>query len=86
MEDPTYQVAMGTYLGQPCHLMAPDTGRFFGKKGQVLLDRYGANLAAATLSGGGHRIIHNQLQSLVHAMMKLGGIFSEQEVVNFILD
>lgn len=60
-------------------------GRYFGKKGQRL-DKYGTNLAAAALPGQGHRTLHNQLQALLQAMMKLGGIFSEKEAVNFILD
>ena len=65
--------------------MSPVTGRFLGKKGQVI-DKYSDNLAAATLPGGGHRVLHNQPQSLVQAMMKLGGTFLEKEAVNFILD
>ena len=70
LEDTTFQVAIATYLEQPCPLMAVIQGRFFGKKGQVI-DKYSANLAAAILPGGGHRILHNQLQSFVQAMMKL---------------
>ena len=85
IEDPTFQVATASYLGQACPLMAPVVGRYFGKKGQKL-DKYGANLAAASLPGQGHKTLHNQLQSLLQAMMKLGGIFSEKEAVNFILD
>ena len=65
--------------------MAPGMGRFSGKKGQVF-DKYGANHAAAALPGQGWRVLHNQLQSPVQAMMKLGRIISEQEVVNFIFD
>ena len=65
--------------------MAPLVGRFFGKKGKKL-DEYGANLAAAPLPGQGHRALHNHLQSLIMAMMKLGGISSEKEAVNFLLD
>ena len=33
-----------------------------------------------------HRALHNQLQSLLQAMMNLGGIQSEKEAVNFLLD
>ena len=75
---------MAIYLGQPCPLVAPVPGRFFGKKGQVI-DSYGANLAMAVIPGGGHRVFHNQLQSLVQAMMKLGGMFVEKEAFNFLL-
>ena len=85
IEDPVFQVAVATYLGQPCPLMQPLVGRFFGKKGKRL-DKYGANLAAASLPGQGHSALHNQLQSLLQAMMKLGGIQSEKEAVNFLLD
>jgi len=84
-EDTTFQVAFVTYLGLPCPIMAPLAGRFFGKKG-VRLDRYGANLAAAALPGQGHRRTHNKLQSILQAMMKLGGIHAEKEAVNFIMD
>ena len=37
------------------------------------------------LSQVGHRVLHNKLQSIVQAMMKLGGINSEKEAVNFLL-
>ena len=45
MVDPHYQTAMAMYLGQPCPVMAPVVGRYFGKQG-TRLDKYGANLAA----------------------------------------
>ena len=87
IEDPHFQVTMATYLGQHarCSLMAPLVGRFFGKTG-VPLYKYGANLAAASLPGQGHRALHNKLQSIVQSVMKLGGIFIEKEAVNFLLD
>ena len=52
IDDPIsiFQVTTATYLGQPCPLMQPLVGRYFGKKGQQL-NKYGANLAAASLSG-----------------------------------
>ena len=59
-----FQVAMTTYVGQPCPVMAPLVGRFFGKKGERV-DEYGANLAAAALPGQGHSTLHNELQSLM---------------------
>jgi hypothetical protein len=70
IEDPIFQVATATYLGQPCPIMQPLAGRYFGKKGQQL-DKYGANLAAASLPGQGHSALHNQLHSILQAMMKL---------------
>ena len=85
MEDPVFQVAWTTYLGQACPLMAPVVGRYFGKNGDVL-DKYGANLASASLPGAGHRALHNKLQSILQAMMRLGGIYSEKEAANFLLD
>ena len=63
-EDPHFQIAITNYLGQPCPLMAPVVGRFFGKNGAVL-DKYGANLAAASLPGQGHRTMYNKLQVIV---------------------
>ena len=65
--------------------MAPVVGRYFGNNGQQL-DEYGANLAAANLPGRGHRATHNLLQSILCAMMKLGGIFLVKEAANFLLD
>ena len=85
IKDPIFQVSVATYLGQPCPLMQPVVGRFFGKKGDQL-DKYGANLAAASLPGQEHSALHNLLQSLLQAMMKLGGIQSDKEAVNFLLD
>ena len=76
---------MTTYLGQPCPIMAPFVGRYFGKRATAL-DRYGANLSAASLPGQGSRVLHNTLQSLLQAMMKVGGIHSEKEAVNFLID
>eukprot|EP00956_Cyclotella_meneghiniana_P007694 scaffold10316_cov71-Cyclotella_meneghiniana.AAC.10 len=45
-----------------------------------------ANLASASLPGGGFRRIHNNVQSLTQSMlMKVAGIHSEKEAVNFLL-
>jgi hypothetical protein len=85
MEDEVFQVGIASYLGQPCPLMAPVTGHYFGKHGKQL-DWYGANLAAASLPGHGHRCLHNKLQPITQAMMKLGGILSTAEAVNFLAD
>ncbi len=54
MEDEVFQVGIATNLGQPCPLMAPVTGCYFGKCGKQL-DQYGTNLAVASLPGHGHR-------------------------------
>ena len=50
MEDPQFQIALATYLGQSCPVLAPVVGQYFGKKG-VVLDQYGTNLASAALPG-----------------------------------
>ena len=84
IEDPVFQVIIATFLGQPCPEILPVVGRFFGKNG-AQVDTYGANLAVASLPGQGHRVLHNKLQSIVQAMMKLDGINSEKEAVNFLL-
>jgi len=54
------------------------------KKGRRL-DPFGANLASECLPGGGFRRIHNFIQSLVQSMMKVAGIHSKKEAVNFLL-
>lgn len=82
--DADMQMAITTYLGLPCPVMAPMVGRFFGKNGSVL-DEFGANLAAAPLPGGGHRHLHNRLVSLMMEMMKTGGIQSVPEAKNFLI-
>jgi len=56
---------------------------FFGKKGSVL-DEFGANLAASTLPGGGHRRSHNRLVGLVMEMMKVAGVQAVGEAKNFL--
>ncbi|KAL9183104.1 hypothetical protein ACHAXT_004891 [Thalassiosira profunda] len=73
-----------SYLGQPCPLVAPIVGRYFGLDGTEV-DRWGANLAAASLPGYGWRRLHNHIQSIVHSMMKLAGVVSVKEAVNFLL-
>ena len=50
LEDNIFQVAIATFLGQACPVMAPLVGRFFGKSGQRL-DKFGVNLGTATLPG-----------------------------------
>ena len=85
MGDKIFQVAVTTYLGQPYPIMAPVEGRYFGKKGSQV-DRYGANLAVASLPGQGHRVFHNRMQSLVQSIMKLGGNQSKKEAAKFLLD
>ena len=49
MEDTIFQVALATYLGQPFPMIAPLVRQYFRKRDQVL-DKDGANLAAATAS------------------------------------
>ena len=85
MSNPTFQVAVSAYVRQePCPLMAPLVGRFFGKKGEKL-DKCGANLSFAALPGKGHRVLHNNLQSIVASIMKLCGILAVTEASNFLL-
>ena len=61
MENETLRMGFARYLGQPCPIIAPLVGRYFGQRGQ-LLDKYGRNLAAAALPGQGHRALHNAIQ------------------------
>ena len=84
MTDQEFRIAFATYLGQECPVFGPLAGRYFGHKA-TKLDKYGANLAAAPLLGQGHRVLHNNLQSMVQAMMKVGGIYAEREAGNFLL-
>jgi hypothetical protein len=65
--------------------MALVIGHCFGKCSEQF-DQYGVNLAAASLPGHGHCSLHNKLQSITQAMMKLGGIHFAAEVVNFLVD
>ena len=87
---PTYslhQVATATYLGQPCSLMLmqPVVGRYFGKKGQWL-DKYGANLAATSLSRT--RALHTAQSAAVSTPINDETLrnYSEKEAVNFLLE
>ena len=87
MEDPVFQVS-----GSPCNISWTALTYYgfigwtiFQEKG-TKLDEYGTNLAAAPLPGQGHCVLHNHLQSLIMAMKKLGGISSEEETANFLLD
>ena len=84
MTDQEFRIAFTTYLGQECPVFGPLAGRYFGHKA-TKLDKYGINLAAAPLPGQGHRVLHNNLQSMVQAMMKVGGIYAEREAGNFLL-
>ena len=84
IEDPLFGVMFTTYLGQPCPAIAPVVGRFFGHNG-TRVNAYGANLAATSLPGRGWSVLHDKLQSILQEMMKLGGIQSEKEAVNFLL-
>ena len=75
IEDLIFMVIIATFLGQPCPAVAPVVGRFFGKNG-TRVDRYGADLASASLPGQSHRVLHNKLQSIAQEMMKLERIHS----------
>ena len=75
---------MTTYLGHPCLITAQLVGRYRGKKG-AKVDKYGANLAAAVLPGQGHSVLHNQLQTLLQAIMKPEGILPDKEAAKFLL-
>ena len=83
IKDVEWRTIIATYLGQPDPNLAALVGRFFGKKGDKL-DEYGANLASACLPGAGFRIIHNKQQDLIVSMMKLAGIHSVKEAINFL--
>ena len=83
MEDTEFTMSFTTYLGQECPVMKPLVGRFFGKKGQVL-NKYGTNLASATLPGQGFRMTHRSLQSITMSLMRVAGIISQDEAVNFL--
>ncbi len=61
--------------------MSPVVGRYFGKCGEQL-DWYGRNL----LPGHGYCSLHNKLQLMTQAMMKIGGMHSTAEAVNFLVD
>ena len=56
-----FQIAVTVYPLQPCLIIVPLVGRYFGRKGATV-NRYGANLAAAALPGQEHSMLHNQLQ------------------------
>ena len=58
--DNVSQIAMTTYLGQPCSIITPRVGRYLGKRGEKV-DKCGANLAATALPGQGHSVLHCQL-------------------------
>ena len=83
MENETLRMGFARYLGQPCPVMAPMVGRYFGKTGQQL-DKYGRNLAAANLPGQGHRTLHNAIQDMMVNIMKVAGIQSHTEAANFL--
>ena len=70
IKDIEFRTIVATYLGQPDPNLTNLVGQYFGKKGDIL-DEYGANLASASLPGGGFRIIHNKLQDLIWSMMKV---------------
>ena len=36
LEDPVFMYAISAYLGQPCPLVSPLVGRYFGRQGTVL--------------------------------------------------
>lgn len=56
-----------------------------GSRGQTAWP-YGANLVSASLPGQGWSILHNSIQSIFQSILKLTGISSEKEAVNFLLD
>ena len=85
MKDTIFQVAFEKYFGQACLAIHPLVGQYFDKKGQVL-NKYGVNMSTAALPGHDHSVLHNKLQFILQAMMKLDGIPSEKEAANFILD
>jgi hypothetical protein len=62
VEDEVFQVDIATYLGQPCPLMAPVMGCYFGKRGKQL-NWSCVNLAAASLPGHRHHSLNNKLQN-----------------------
>ena len=65
--------------------MSPVVGCYCGKLGKQH-DWYGTNLAAAFLPEYRHCSLHNKLQLITQAMMKLGGKHYAAEAVNLFVD
>lgn len=83
MEDPVFMHVITVYLGQPCPLVSPLAGRYFGRHGTII-NEYGANISSAPLPGQRWRTIHNRIEALTQNMMKLGGIFADRQALNLI--
>ncbi len=87
VEDAVFWVAISTYLCQPCPIMAPVVYHFLcNVEGNLIGMVLTWLLAATALPGQRHQVLHNKLQSISKAMMKLGSILSASKAINFLVD
>jgi hypothetical protein len=83
-ENDSFRMTTSRYSGQTCLIISPLVGQYFDKN-RTKLDKFGGNLASEPLPGQGYTALHNQLQHIVHNMMKTGNN-DLTEAVNFLIN
>ena len=59
-------------------------GLYFGKKGEQV-NAHATNLCCASLTGGGFRILHDQVKTLIITFLRLAGVEANEETALWML-
>ncbi|EJK70722.1 hypothetical protein THAOC_07897, partial [Thalassiosira oceanica] len=78
MKNEEFVLAITRYFGQQNFISRSREGLYFGKN-RDRADTFGLNLCCAFLLGGGFRILHDQVKTLIITFFRLAGVTANDE-------
>ncbi|EJK51810.1 hypothetical protein THAOC_28987 [Thalassiosira oceanica] len=78
MGNEAFVIAVTRYFGQSSYITRSMAGLYFGKKGEQVNEN-ATNLCCAHLPGGGFRILHDQVKTLIITFLRLAGVEADEE-------
>ncbi|EJK53201.1 hypothetical protein THAOC_27416 [Thalassiosira oceanica] len=78
MNNEEFVLAITRYFGQQNFISRSMEGLYFGKNGDRV-DAFGSNLCCASLPGGGFRVLHDQVKTLIITFFRLAGVTANDE-------
>ncbi|EJK74866.1 hypothetical protein THAOC_03432, partial [Thalassiosira oceanica] len=78
MGNEAFVIAVTRYFGQSSYITRSMAGLYFGKKGEQVNEN-ATNLCCAHLPGGGFRILHDQVKTLIITFLHLAGVEADEE-------
>jgi len=84
MGNEVFVLAITRYFGQQNYISRSMEGLYFGKKGDRV-DAFASNLCCASLPGGGFRVLHDQVKTLIITFFRLVGVTADEELAFWML-